>query len=109
MGGVIGRKKFFYELWGDMVNTASRMESHGARGKIQITRATYELVKDQFECEYIGEIDVKGKGKLEAWYLLRAKTKSKRTMPPMLRAFTTRKPEKARIEKQNRKGDVQGR
>src|SRR6185436_1071433 len=86
MGGVIGRKKFVYALWGDMVNTASRMESHGAKGKIQITRATYELVKDQFECEYIGEIDVKGKGRLEAWYLLRAKTKSKRTLPPMLRA-----------------------
>ncbi|HXD08559.1 MAG TPA: adenylate/guanylate cyclase domain-containing protein, partial [Anaerolineales bacterium] len=72
MGGVIGRKKFVYALWGDMVNTASRMESHGAKGKIQITRATYELIKDQFECEYIGEIDVKGKGKMEAWYLLRA-------------------------------------
>jgi len=69
IGGVIGRKKFFYALWGDMVNTASRMQSHGASGKIQITRATYELVKDDFECEYIGEIPVKGKGKLDAWYL----------------------------------------
>jgi class 3 adenylate cyclase len=74
IGGVIGRKKFFYALWGDMVNTASRMQSHGASGKIQITRATYELVKDDFECEYIGEIAVKGKGKLEAWYLLAKKT-----------------------------------
>ena len=70
IGGVIGRKKFFYALWGDMVNTASRMESHGESGKVQITRATYELVKDEFECEYIGEINVKGKGKLEAWHLL---------------------------------------
>ena len=49
LAGVIGRKKFFYALWGDMVNTASRMESHGERGKIQITRAMYELVKDDFE------------------------------------------------------------
>jgi class 3 adenylate cyclase len=70
IAGVIGRKKYFYALWGDMVNTASRMESHGESGKIQITRATYELIKDEFECEYVGEIDVKGKGKMEAWYLI---------------------------------------
>jgi adenylate cyclase len=73
MAGVIGRKKYFYALWGDMVNTASRMESHGESGKIQITRAMYELVRDEFECEYIGEITVKGKGKLEAWHLLAKK------------------------------------
>ena len=70
IAGVIGRKKYFYALWGDMVNTASRMESHGESGKIQITRDTYELVKDEFECEYIGEITVKGKGRMEAWHLL---------------------------------------
>ena len=79
IAGVIGRKKFVYALWGDMVNTASRMESHGASGKIQITRATYELVKDNFECEYIGEIAVKGRGKMEAWYLIRAKEKGRTT------------------------------
>jgi adenylate cyclase len=73
IAGVIGRKKYFYALWGDMVNTASRMESHGESGKIQITRATYELVKDEFECEYIGEITVKGKGRMEAWHLLAKK------------------------------------
>jgi len=106
MGGVIGRKKLVYALWGDMVNTASRMESHGAKGKIQITRATYELIKDHFECEYIGEIDVKGKGRLEAWYLLGAKIKSKRTLPPMLRAFTTRKSEKSETGKRDPKGDM---
>ena len=70
IAGVIGRKKYFYALWGDMVNTASRMESHGESGKIQITREMYELVKDEFKCEYIGEISVKGKGKLEVWHLL---------------------------------------
>jgi class 3 adenylate cyclase len=70
IAGVIGQKKFVYTLWGDMVNTASRMESHGVRGKIQITRATYELLKDQFECEYIGEIPVKGKGPMEVWHLI---------------------------------------
>ena len=73
IAGVIGRKKYFYALWGDMVNTASRMESHGESGKIQITRAMYELIKDDFECEYIGEITLKGKGKTEAWHLLARK------------------------------------
>ena len=73
IAGVIGRKKYFYALWGDMVNTASRMESHGESGKIQITRETYELVKDEFKCEYIGEITVKGKGQMEAWHLLARK------------------------------------
>ena len=101
IGGVIGRKKFVYALWGDMVNTASRMESHGAKGKIQITRATYELVKDQFECEYVGEIDIKGKGKLETWYLLGPKTKSKHTLPPMMRSLTTRVQEKLRAVEQD--------
>jgi adenylate cyclase len=73
IAGVIGRKKYFYALWGDMVNTASRMESHGESGKIQITREMYELVRDEFECEYIGEIAVKGKGILEVWHLLAKK------------------------------------
>ena len=79
IAGVIGRKKFVYALWGDMVNTASRMESHGSSGKIQITRATYELVKDEFDCEYVGEISVKGKGKMEAWHLIGEKEKSRTT------------------------------
>jgi class 3 adenylate cyclase len=70
IGGVIGRKKYYYALWGDMVNIASRMQSHGEVGKIQITRDTYELVKDDFECEYVGEIAVKGKGNMEAWHLI---------------------------------------
>lgn len=73
LGGVIGRKKYFYALWGDTVNTASRMESHGFRGKIQITRATYEFVKDEFECEYIGVIPVKGKGEMDVWHLIARK------------------------------------
>ena len=75
IAGVIGRKRFVYALWGDMVNTASRMESHGVRGKIQITSATYELVRDEFECEYVGEISIKGKGLMEAWHLISEKKK----------------------------------
>jgi guanylate cyclase len=71
VAGVIGRKRFLYDLWGDAVNTASRMESHGTPGHIQITRATYELLKDQFECEPRGTITIKGKGEMETWYLVR--------------------------------------
>ena len=70
VAGVIGRKRFLYDLWGDAVNTASRMESHGTPGRIQITRATYELIADEFECEPRGTITVKGKGEIEAWYLI---------------------------------------
>jgi adenylate cyclase len=70
VAGVIGRKRFLYDLWGDAVNTASRMESHGTPGRIQITGATYELLKDEFECQSRGVIPVKGKGEMEAWYLL---------------------------------------
>jgi adenylate cyclase len=70
VAGVIGRKRFLYDLWGDAVNTASRMESHGTPGRIQITRATKDLLDEQFLCEPRGTIAVKGKGEMEAWYLV---------------------------------------
>jgi guanylate cyclase len=70
VAGVIGRKRFLYDLWGDAVNTASRMESHGTPGRIQITRSTYELLGDEFDCEPRGTIAVKGKGDMEVWYLV---------------------------------------
>jgi adenylate cyclase len=70
VAGVIGTKRFLYDLWGDAVNTASRMESHGTPGEIQITRATYELLKDEFVCRRRGTIVVKGKGPMETWYLV---------------------------------------
>ena len=60
VAGVIGRKKFIYDLWGAAVNMASRMESHGESGTIQITRNTYDLVRDEFDCESKGTIKVKG-------------------------------------------------
>jgi adenylate cyclase len=69
VAGVIGRKRFLYDLWGDAVNTANRMESHGTPGEIQITRETYELLKDEFACRPRGTIMVKGKGEMETWYL----------------------------------------
>jgi class 3 adenylate cyclase len=70
VAGVIGSSKFIYDLWGDTVNVASRMESHGIPGKIQATRPVYEALKDDYEFEYRGEIDVKGRGKLETWIVV---------------------------------------
>lgn len=70
VAGVIGRKKFIYDLWGEAVNLASRMESHGQGRAIQITRNTFELVSSDFDCEPRGAIEVKGAGRLEVWHVL---------------------------------------
>ena len=79
IAGVIGSKRFLYDLWGDAVNTASRMESHSMPGEIQITRATYELLKDEFVCRPRGAIEVKGKGRMETWYLVGRRSDHGRT------------------------------
>jgi class 3 adenylate cyclase/ligand-binding sensor domain-containing protein len=68
--GVIGEKKFVYDLWGDTVNTASRMESSGEAGRIQCSEATYEALKDLFDFEERGTIEVKGKGAMKTYFLL---------------------------------------
>jgi len=73
VAGVIGRKKFIYDLWGDAVNIASRMESHGVCGKVQITRATYELIQSEFICENGGSVAIKGKGEMEVWHVIGAR------------------------------------
>jgi len=70
VAGVIGRKRFLYDLWGDAVNTAGRMQTDGTPGRIQITRATYDLLKDEFVCEPRGTVLIKGKGEMETWYLV---------------------------------------
>lgn len=70
VAGVIGRRKFAYDVWGDTVNTASRMESHGIAGRIQVTEATYHALRDRYELEPRGIIDVKGKGPMPAWLLV---------------------------------------
>ena len=70
IAGVIGRHKFIYDLWGDTVNTASRMESHGMPGKVQVSEATHRRLAGRYEFEDRGEIDVKGKGRRRAWLLV---------------------------------------
>lgn len=69
VAGVIGRRKFIYDLWGDTVNTASRMESHGLPGQIQVGEAAYRRLRERFAFESRGEIEVKGKGPRPAYLL----------------------------------------
>jgi class 3 adenylate cyclase len=71
VAGVIGTKKFIYDLWGDTVNTASRMESTGVPGRIQVSEATYQVLKDLFEFEERGPIEVKGKGQMSVYLLVK--------------------------------------
>ncbi len=69
VAGVVGSKKFAYDIWGDTVNVAARMESNSESGMINISENTYALVKNDFECEYRGEIDVKNKGMMKMYYV----------------------------------------
>ncbi|MCB1237181.1 MAG: adenylate/guanylate cyclase domain-containing protein, partial [Verrucomicrobiae bacterium] len=71
VAGIIGRSKFIYDLWGDTVNTASRMESHGLAGEIQVTESTWRQLKNDFAFAERGEIEVKGKGAMTTWLLKR--------------------------------------
>ena len=70
VAGVIGRSKFIYDLWGDTVNTASRMESTGVADRIQVTEDMQQSLTAQFDLEARGEVEVKGKGRLRTWFLL---------------------------------------
>jgi class 3 adenylate cyclase len=69
VAGVIGKKKFSYDLWGDTVNTASRMESHGAPGRIHTTAAVFDKLASRFEFEERGPVSVKGKGEMITYFL----------------------------------------
>ncbi|MCC3492684.1 MAG: PAS domain-containing protein [Microcoleus sp. PH2017_25_DOB_D_A] len=74
VAGVIGTKKFIYDLWGNAVNTASRMESHGIPGSIQVSIYTYELLRDKYEFQERGLIEIKGKGEMRTYFMTGRKT-----------------------------------
>ncbi len=74
VAGVIGKKKFAYDLWGDTVNIASRMESHGEAGKVHVSEEVFALLKDTFAFEKRGEIDIKGKGVMQTYFLANRRT-----------------------------------
>ena len=69
MAGVVGRKKYAYDIWGSTVNVASRMESNGEVGKVNISAATFELVKDNFNCHYRGKISAKNVGEIDMHFI----------------------------------------
>jgi len=69
VAGVIGKKKFAYDIWGDTVNTASRMESSGSAGRLNISEGTYHFIKDSFDCTYRGKVMAKNKGEIAMYYV----------------------------------------
>lgn len=73
IAGIVGVKKFAYDIWGDTVNTAARMEQNSKKGKINISESTYQLVKDKINCEYRGKINTKGKGEMDMYFALETK------------------------------------
>ena len=76
VAGVVGTRKFFYDVWGDAVNVAARMETTGSAGRIQVSQDVYERLRDEFVLEARGEIDVKGKGRMPTWFLVARKTQA---------------------------------
>jgi len=71
MAGVIGKKKFAYDIWGDTVNVASRMEANGEAGKVNISETTYQHIKDYFQCTYRGKIPAKSIGEINMYFVER--------------------------------------
>jgi adenylate cyclase len=70
VAGVVGARKFFYDVWGDAVNVASRMESTDVEGRIQVPQSVFERLRNGFVLEERGEVDIKGKGVMRTWYLV---------------------------------------
>ena len=69
VSGVVGKDKFAYDIWGDTVNIASRMESNSEPGRINVSEATYKLIEDQYRCSYRGEIEAKNKGMMKMYFV----------------------------------------
>ncbi len=84
VAGVIGRAKFIYDLWGDTVNTASRMESHALPGTIQVSARTHDRLRGRYEVRPRGTIEVKGKGPMEPYILIRRLNPEKSVSVPLV-------------------------
>jgi class 3 adenylate cyclase len=69
IAGVVGTKKFAYDIWGDAVNTAARMQQNGVEGRINISGTTYELIKHRFHCTHRGRIEAKHKGSIDMYFV----------------------------------------
>jgi class 3 adenylate cyclase len=69
VSGIVGTKKFAYDIWGDTVNTASRMESSGEIGKVNISESTFDLIKDEFQCVHRGKLAAKNKGEIDMYFV----------------------------------------
>lgn len=91
VAGIVGKKKFTYDVWGDTVNIASRMESSCIPGRVNISAFTYDLVKEVFDCEYRGKIDAKGKGSIDMYLVVGVKSTN-----PTASGDTTRDPSTSR-------------
>jgi class 3 adenylate cyclase len=69
MAGVIGEKKFAYDIWGDAVNIASRLESSGEVGRVNISKEVYDVVRDRFACEHRGRVAIKNRGEIDMYFV----------------------------------------
>ena len=81
VAGIIGTHRFVYDVWGDTVNVASRLESHGLANRVQVSEATARLIEDSFDLEPRGTISVKGKGKMKTFFLNAAKAAPAKAAP----------------------------
>jgi adenylate cyclase len=84
IAGVVGKNKFAYDIWGDAVNTASRMESSGIPGQVNISGTTYDLIKDRFSCSHRGKVDAKNKGQIDMYIVNFENAKEEKTVVPLL-------------------------
>ena len=72
VAGVVGTRKFAFDVWGDTVNIASRMESSGQIGRVNISAYTYDRIREEYECEYRGKVEAKGKGAVDMYFVIRS-------------------------------------
>jgi class 3 adenylate cyclase len=74
VAGVVGKRKYAFDIWGDTVNLASRMESAGEPGRVNVSAYTFHLIRKDFDCEYRGKVSAKGKGEVDMYFVIGDKT-----------------------------------